>query len=120
LSSGKGGVMAEKELETITCCMCAVVFGVTPAMEALRRKDFANFYCPNGHCQAYTRPVIDPKDAELSELREKVATLTKSAERLTVENTALATELEIWKPRVASDGAATPKTLGNEPDGVVG
>jgi hypothetical protein len=109
-----------EELVRITCCGCAVSFGMTSAMYTLREKDYAEFCCPNGHRQGFTKPEdTDPKDTELATLRDKVASLTKSVERLTTENatltaalTALATELEIWKPRDTElkDTGAAPKT----------
>lgn len=94
----------KKDLEVITCCKCSITFGMTPALHALREKDFDNFFCPNGHGQAYVRPAVDPKETELKALRAEVSDLKSKVESLTKDNHALTTELEVWKPRLDQEG----------------
>ena len=93
------------DLQPMTCCTCAVEYGITPAMSELRLKDRALFYCPNGHSQRYLKPTVDPKDEELTNLKTEV---TETVERLTKENATLTAELEVWKPRpVESNSMST-------------
>jgi hypothetical protein len=39
-------------LETLTCCSCGVPYAAPESLLSARRKDGANFYCPNGHPQS--------------------------------------------------------------------
>lgn len=43
------------ELVTITCCVstCGILFAVPERWDTARRESHAEFYCPNGHNQAY-------------------------------------------------------------------
>lgn len=39
--------------ETITCYRCGIPFAVPKNYKSMLVKSEENFYCPNGHCQAY-------------------------------------------------------------------
>lgn len=62
-----------------TCCACAVVFGMAPALHAQRLKDHEWFYCPNGHKQHYTGETDEQR--RIKELERQVANEKARAER---------------------------------------
>jgi len=100
--------VSEGELARVSCATCGTTFGMTPTLYGFRKKDGEGFFCPNGHSVRFTRPAptVDPRDAELTKLRSEVGSLTKDIARLTKENDALRTELELWKPREALERPA--------------
>jgi hypothetical protein len=98
-----------ENLSATTCCSCGVVFGMTPALEAIRRKDGAIFHCPNGHGQKYAKPETDEKEAELKKLRADFAAVSTRATKLQQDVDALKAELEVWRPASAvANGAGMP------------
>lgn len=40
-------------LSKLECCRCGVTFAIPQKLEAERRKDHDEFYCPNGHKQHF-------------------------------------------------------------------
>lgn len=92
-------------LVKLVCAECAVEFGLTSALWELRQVDYRNFFCPNGHCMACRKPTTDPKQAELNKLRAEAQSLREQNERLTATERELKAELEVWRPRAASEGA---------------
>lgn len=42
------------ELETVTCCVCGIVFAFPSLIMRRRLSDHASFWCPNGHSQSFT------------------------------------------------------------------
>jgi hypothetical protein len=86
-------------LVVTTCCICAVEFGLTQALEGLRQKDHRDFSCPNGHAQHYNKPEVDPRDAELIKLRAELVDARALIEKLQAELDTLKIEVELWKPR---------------------
>ena len=62
-----------QRLTTITCYKCGIVFAVPQYFKTKRQEDTENFWCPNGHSQAYIK-------SEAQKLREQL-----EAERRNVE-----------------------------------
>lgn len=102
----------------LTCpCLCHDAKGLpagmrdehpmTKAMYDLRRGDYMDFVCPNGHAQHYIKPTVDPRDAELVRLRKEVEDTSALAKRLQAEVDALKLEVEVWRPRAASETNGT-------------
>jgi hypothetical protein len=52
--------------ESIQCGACGIVFYVPEHWQQTKRQDKSGFYCPNGHCRAYTKSTVE-------ELREQLA-----------------------------------------------
>lgn len=53
ISGYRDGVLSVG-LYVLDCADCGVVFAITRDYEDRRRKDAANFYCPNGHVNAWS------------------------------------------------------------------
>jgi len=51
----------------LQCCQCGVPFGLSDHYAAERSKDHRNFFCPNGHEQAYLQK------SEADQLRDRLA-----------------------------------------------
>lgn len=85
--------------DAVFCCICAIDFGMLRVLHNLRRNDYRDFSCPNGHSQHYNKPEVDPRDAELKKLREELAVEKALVEKLQIELDALKTEVELWGPR---------------------
>jgi hypothetical protein len=60
--------------EAAYCCVCGVVFSMPEALLAKRRSDKKDFFCPNGHQQAFTENEADKLRREL--IIEKTARIT--------------------------------------------
>jgi len=58
-------------LTEITCAHCSIRFGITKALEKIRREDHGVFYCPNGHTLGWPAPKRE-RDEELEDLRLKL------------------------------------------------
>jgi len=102
--------MAESDnnLNRIHCASCGVSFGIDKDVDKLWRDSYKSFWCPNGHSLSYSGP--SPQEKEISELRDKVASLEKElsaakqtmhTQTITIET--LRSELEIWKPTTTDD-----------------
>lgn len=63
----------------ITCCNCGIIFAVPEHWESSRREDHQNFWCPNGHQQAF----LSKSETEKlrTDLKEKVQDLAIADER---------------------------------------
>ena len=70
------------ELEPVECYKCGCIFGLTSGMRRQRLSNKEDFYCPNGHCQAY---------------------LGKSHQARAEEAEALARRLQFDRDRLAND-----------------
>ncbi len=58
----------------ITCCDCGINFSVPDRWQAERRNDRRNFFCPNGHAQAYQHETEKERlEKMLSRERQRVA-----------------------------------------------
>lgn len=64
----------------IECCACGIEFGVSKSYDNNLRKKKQVFYCPNGHCQSYTKSTADrlaedveKKNAEIAGLKQQLA-----------------------------------------------
>lgn len=57
---------------TITCYKCGIPFGVPDYFRTKRMQDKENFYCPNGHRQAYVESEADRLRRQIE--REKANT----------------------------------------------
>jgi hypothetical protein len=71
------------------CCDCGVLFGMTTKFKEHRLKDKRNFFCPNGHEQAYIKSTaqilqekLDEKQRLLNEKTEQIYSLQNENERL--------------------------------------
>ena len=98
-----GDEKSDDNLVRMNCYQCAVGFGLTKDMHALRTKDQFDFYCPNGHGQHFLKPAVDPRDTELVTLRTKVTELETRANSLQAMLDELRAELDIWRPRAATE-----------------
>lgn len=54
-------VYVETQVHIIECAACSIDFGIGADFMARRRKDHANFYCPNGHSNHYPGPSAEEK-----------------------------------------------------------
>jgi hypothetical protein len=61
-------------LESVTCYLCGVAFGMPSGLRAKRLEDSKTFYCPNGHGQHYT-------ETEATRLRRQLELKTNEADR---------------------------------------
>lgn len=59
------------------CCVCGVGFAMESGLYDQRRKDHAQFYCPNGHGQHFAGKTDDEK--RIAELERAVATAKADA-----------------------------------------
>lgn len=55
-----------QNFDVITCCKCGIAFAVPTHWNAKRRESKENFWCPNGHSQAYITSTADKLRAELA------------------------------------------------------
>jgi hypothetical protein len=69
-------ILLTNQLVTVTCCECAVPFGIPAYVEVTRRQDQNLFYCPMGHSQYF------PKGKSQTQLlKEQVADLAAARDR---------------------------------------
>lgn len=71
-------ILATNAVETfviIECCSCAMRFAVPEQWNAKRRETKAEFFCPNGHRQAYTESEADRLRRERDRLKQDAARL---------------------------------------------
>ena len=61
------------QLETETCCVCAISFAMTVDFTAARRRDLKSFHCPAGHSQSYTKSEADGLRERLKRAEENIA-----------------------------------------------
>lgn len=81
---------------TEKCCRCGVFFAMESQFHQQRRDHGAQFYCPNGHNQMYSKSRISELEEQLAEksrqlTTSKCETLSERNARLSAE-TALAAE----------------------------
>jgi HAMP domain-containing protein len=62
------------DLTILDCSVCGSLFGLTADLEGRRRKDGANFYCPNGHSQRFTKSELERAQAETERLKRELHT----------------------------------------------
>ena len=85
-----GNVFAASDtLEITRCCSCGVVFAMPERMLDERRRDKANFYCPNGHSLAYSksteqklREQLDRANARETAVRDQLDAAERSRSAL--------------------------------------
>lgn len=77
-------------MRNLECCNCGVVFGITDNLYTKRLSDGKNFYCSNGHSQAFQnsgedmmRRERDRAIQEKARLEEELAKASKEMERVT-------------------------------------
>ncbi len=68
-----------KEFAVVECYKCGIVWWHTKRFNQARLDDKGDFYCPNGHSQAYVtstaeklRKEIADKDTKIFELRDEI------------------------------------------------
>lgn len=61
--------------EFITCYKCGIVWGVPEHWLTSRREDKENFWCPNGHDQAFVKSEADKLRIERDRLKQDAARL---------------------------------------------
>lgn len=71
-------IVAPLKFTALDCANCGVPFGITEEYEERRREDGHNFYCPNGHANAWN----SQRQRELDEAKKAAARLQ---ERLDAE-----------------------------------
>jgi hypothetical protein len=76
--------------ETVTCYKCGVMFGLPYHQHATLKQQGGDFWCPNGHCQAFT-------ESENTRLRRKLDEQT----RIATEQARRAAEAEAEARRVS-------------------
>ena len=67
------------ELVKVLCGKCGITFAFTKALVDRRRDDHEPFYCPNGHPRAWNAPKVDPRDAKIADLTDRLAASEKRA-----------------------------------------
>ena len=82
-------------MNTIECCNCGCIFGVSDFWQQNKRKTKDTFYCPNGHPQSYS------ESSEDKMRRERDRAVQEQA-RLAEEVTAKDKELAKLKKRVSA------------------
>jgi hypothetical protein len=58
---------------SVQCCNCGCHFGLDEYLYKRRREDKQDFYCPNGHRQAYTQSEADKLRQERDRLTQRLA-----------------------------------------------
>ena len=71
--------------ESIECCRCSVIFGVTALFEKKRREDKETFWCPNGHSQAYVKSEADKLRENLTLKNQELSRKQTEIERLKIQ-----------------------------------
>lgn len=62
----------ETEIHLLQCCQCGVQFGLTQRHYLTLTESKENFYCPNGHVQAFTSsPLLREKEAAEQEVERQ-------------------------------------------------
>lgn len=57
--------MSDEDPVKVNCCVCDVGFYITQRYYRIRQKDHNQFFCPNGHGQAYLAATIgDVRDGK--------------------------------------------------------
>lgn len=64
-------------MKTIECCNCGVAFGVPDTLYGSLRETKRDFWCPNGHRQAYTESEADKLRRERDRLKQNAAYLSE-------------------------------------------
>lgn len=75
------------------CCTCGVWFGVDRYLDVERRNNKTNFFCPNGHSQAYRESEADRLRKQLQQEQQKSA--MEAASRRTAEDGRIKAEKEL-------------------------
>lgn len=57
----------------LTCYKCGILFSVPDHWYKCRREDKENFWCPNGHSQAFVKSMADKLAEELSRAKQQLA-----------------------------------------------
>lgn len=73
MTSTRGRILTLKvgeRLVTETCYSCGVLFAMVEDFYDHRRRDHKNFYCPNGHSQAYLAGKTDSQKLKEAQARE--------------------------------------------------
>lgn len=81
-----------QRLVTITCYKCGITFAVPQYFQTKRLEDRADFWCPNGHEQAYVK-------SEAQRLREQLEEQKRSTEWW--KNSALSKEKTIQGQKIS-------------------
>lgn len=81
----QNAIVVKTSLNALDCSHCGVVFGITDDYEERRRADKANFYCPNGHSQAYGESEADRLRKELEQAKNRIEAERGWAERVTAD-----------------------------------
>ncbi len=101
------------EMETIVCYKCAIPFAVPSNYKRYLKESQDNFYCPNGHQQAYaksTSQILKEKiarlESEKQEEKERLQRVIKFKESQVVQKTketiALKSKHTKFKNRIAN------------------
>lgn len=67
-------------METTTCCVCNIEFGLPGTLMRRRRDDGRTLYCPNGHSLSFQPSKIDKLRKKNLELAMEIQQLTKDVE----------------------------------------
>jgi len=77
-------VQINKEYIAIECCECGTIFAISLVFRNHLRETKQDFYCPNGHCQAFKESLsdilkkdIENKDSEIRTLELTIKELEK-------------------------------------------
>ena len=79
----------QKEIVSIECCNCGVVFWVSKKLQENWQENKQTFYCPNGHSQSYIKTTaqilseqLQSKSSELFRKESEIFRLNKEVKRL--------------------------------------
>jgi hypothetical protein len=76
-------------LVTETCCVCGVEFAMPSELQASRKSDLKEFYCPNGHSQTYTESEAQRLTKKLAKAQHRLESEALARESLNVEISSL-------------------------------
>lgn len=83
------------------CISCGVWFGVDKYLDTERRSSKTNFFCPNGHPQAYCESEADRLRKQLQQEQQKSA--MEAASRRTAEEGRAKAEKELKRIKMRTD-----------------
>lgn len=75
-----GAVDLLTDLSMVTCFRCGVVFGMPQTLWSTVYNDGSDFWCPNGHKQAYCESQVDRLKKELEAEQNKTKNAKKRIE----------------------------------------
>lgn len=91
----------EQTLETTSCCVCGIQFGVPPSFIANKRTNAGNLYCPNGHSLGWSKSEADKLREQLQKANAATEWQRARAQRLEKDLQSQKGQMTKLKNRVA-------------------